>query len=77
MSFTFLLGEVTHPLTTWVDCGVKEGERAEVGITEVAARTCARNGGDPGTDEPHSTPGARNGDRHRLIFKPWLAGATI
>ena len=39
MSFTFLPGEVTHPLTTWVDCGVEEGERAEVGITGVAATT--------------------------------------
>ena len=35
LSFTFLPGEVTHPLTTWVDCGVREGERAEVGITGV------------------------------------------
>ena len=35
LSFTFLRGEVTHPLTTWVDCGVREGERAEVGITGV------------------------------------------
>ena len=30
---------------------------AERRRTGVAARTCARNGGDPGTDEPHSTPG--------------------
>ena len=39
MSFTLLPGEVTHPLTTWVDCGVEEAERARVGITGGAAPT--------------------------------------
>ena len=39
LSFTFLPGEVTHPLTTWVDCEVEEGERAQVAITGVAAPT--------------------------------------
>ena len=39
LHFTFLPGEVTHPLTTWVDCGVQEGERAHVGITDVTAPT--------------------------------------
>ena len=39
MHFTFLPGEVTHPLTTWVDCGIQEGERAHVGITGVTAPT--------------------------------------
>ena len=39
LSFTFLPGEVTHPLTTWVDCGVRDGERAEVGITGVTPPT--------------------------------------
>ena len=37
LHFTFLPGEVTHPLTTWVDCGIEEGERADVGITGVTA----------------------------------------
>ena len=34
-------------------------DRATQNVAEpgVAARTCARNGGDPGTDELHSTPG--------------------
>ncbi len=35
LSFTFLPDEVAHPLTTWVDCGVRDGERAEVDITGV------------------------------------------
>ena len=39
LSFTSLPGAVTHPLTTWVDCGVEEGERAQVAITGVAAPT--------------------------------------
>ena len=53
LSFTFLPGEVTHPLTTWVDCGVEEGERAEVGITGVAApnRYAGRVFADPAVHE--------------------------
>ena len=38
-SFAFLPGEVTHPLTTWVDCGVLDGERAEISITRVTPPT--------------------------------------
>ena len=38
-SFAFLPGEVTHPLTTWVNCGVLDGERAEISITRVTPPT--------------------------------------
>lgn len=49
LSFTFFPGEVTHPLTTWVDCGVEEGDRAQIGITRIAvpARYAGRVVADP------------------------------
>ena len=35
LSFTFAAGQTIHPLTTWVNCGVAEGEKVKIAVTGI------------------------------------------
>ena len=65
VDFTFAAGQTTHPLTTWVNCGVAAGEKVKIAVTGITTpgRYAGRVIPDP-TDVPDRRgPAPRRGPR--------------